>query len=137
MSYVSKSCWWMWESEHYSNFIPPHSSHLLQPLDIGIFWIHKQAQSRIFLPRDLNVQSNQIIKIFSGFQSIVNPPNIISAFKSCGICSYVESGVLYGYLVFFLRVSQKFFQFFFVFLVAKKSWFSLIFFRMGYWSLVV
>ena len=76
-------------------FIPPHSSHLLQPLLIGIFGIHKQAQSRIFLPRDLNVQSKQIIKMYSGFQSIANPPNIISAFKSCGTCSYVENGTLF------------------------------------------
>ena len=80
------------------HFIPSHSSHLTQPLDVGFFGLQKQAQSRIHLDHDLKNQTKQLIKIIASYFAIALPHNIISAFRSCGISVYSSGNRLFTYI---------------------------------------
>jgi hypothetical protein len=66
-------------------FLPAHSSHLTQPLDVRLFAIHKPAIHRIRSPKWMNSQTAQIMKILGAWQVAATPPNIISAFKQTGL----------------------------------------------------
>jgi hypothetical protein len=65
-------------------FLLAHSSHLTQPLDVGLFPIHKSAIHRVRPPKWMNWQTAQVMKILGAWQAAVTPPNIISAFKQAG-----------------------------------------------------
>ena len=66
-------------------YLPAHTSDQVQPLDVGIFHVLKQAMSRIHPPTWMNQQTKQIYKILGGLHAVTTPPNIISAFSQCGI----------------------------------------------------
>ncbi|KAJ6258059.1 NADPH oxidase [Drechslerella dactyloides] len=79
--------------------MPPHSSHLLQPLDIGCFGPLKQAYSRQV--EDLmRAHVNHISKLefLSGFHraftAAITPKNIRSSFAGAGIVPYDPDRVL-------------------------------------------
>ncbi|KAJ6258111.1 NADPH oxidase [Drechslerella dactyloides] len=79
--------------------MPPHSSHLLQPLDVGCFGPLKQAYSRQV--EDLmRAHINHISKLefLSGFHraftAAITPKNIRSSFAGAGIVPYDPDRVL-------------------------------------------
>jgi hypothetical protein len=66
-------------------FLPAHSFHLTQPLDVGLFAIHKSAIQRVRPPKWMNSQTAQIMKIFGALRAAATPPNIFNAFKQIGL----------------------------------------------------
>ena len=61
-------------SEHNATIvnIPPHSSHLLQPLDLGIFGVQKCAYSKLHISKkNFTEQSIQNIRLATKFQEII------------------------------------------------------------------
>ncbi|KAJ6259176.1 hypothetical protein Dda_6074 [Drechslerella dactyloides] len=80
-------------------YMPPHSSHLLQPLDIGCFGPLKQAYSRQV--EDLmRAHVNHISKLeflsgfYKAFTTAITPKNIRSSFAGAGIVPYDPNRVL-------------------------------------------
>ena len=67
-------------------YLPPHSSHLTQPLDLVIFAIQKKHTTT---NRQMNVmlsfQADSIRRIINGLQIASTTENIVSAFESAGI----------------------------------------------------
>ena len=62
----------------------PHSSHLTQPLDLGIFApVKSRAQSHP-VPKNIKAHSARIIKILDSL-IVCTPMNVISAFQQAGI----------------------------------------------------
>ena len=66
-------------------YLPPHTSDQLQPLDLGIFGIQKRKISSIQPNKNYSKNSQKFIKIFSALHSASTPTNIISAFRRGGI----------------------------------------------------
>jgi hypothetical protein len=67
--------------------LPPHTSDQLQPLDLGIFGIQKQAMGRVHPPIWVNPQTAQLHKILGSFRAVTARPNVVSAFQQAGIVS--------------------------------------------------
>ena len=67
--------------------IPPHTSHLLQPLDLVLFGAFKNKIKNTVMISPMTAQSNQIITMFSAFQSASTISNVIASFKRSGIIS--------------------------------------------------
>ena len=65
--------------------IPPHTSDQLQPCDLGLFAVLKRWQSNISLPKHLNRQTKQIIRMLDGLRMSTTPTNVIGAFRKAGI----------------------------------------------------
>jgi len=77
---------------HTSEFVfvelPAHSSHLTQPLDLGVFGIQKGVKATMSAPDRLKIldkQSLSLIKIVNSLFKAATPTNIISAFHAAGI----------------------------------------------------
>lgn len=66
-------------------FIPPHSSHLLQMLDLSLFGVTKRAISRLNKCRKRYVQMEHIADIVEGFLKSASPRNIVASFQMGGI----------------------------------------------------
>lgn len=87
------------ESDIYTLCMPPHSSHLLQPLDVGCFSPLKRAYSREVesLIRD---HINHITKleflpaVKAAYDRSFTPANIRSAFQGAGLIPYQPDVVL-------------------------------------------
>ena len=82
-------------------FLPAHTSHLVQPLDLGIFGIHKLELTRYVNDDSKTQQSNQLIKNYSSLQKVCTISNIVSAFAAAGICIKTEDNKNY------LNISTK------------------------------
>ena len=74
--------------------IPPHTSDQLQPCDLGLFAVLKRWQSNISLPKHLNRQTKQIIRMLDGLRMSTTPKNVIGAFRKAGIVGQfsIETG---------------------------------------------
>jgi hypothetical protein len=70
-----------------SIFLPADSSHLTQPLDVGLFAIHKSAVHRVRPPSWMSLQTAQLMRILGVWQAVAMPPNIISSFTQTGLHS--------------------------------------------------
>jgi hypothetical protein len=68
-------------------FLPPHSSHQVQPCDIGIFRPMKANITRVNPAAELSKQSKQVVKIVGALQMTLLPPTIIHGFAEAGIRS--------------------------------------------------
>jgi hypothetical protein len=79
-------------------YLPPHSSHLLQALDVSLFGITKRLLSRANRMEALNVQSGHIAGIVCSFMSATTPLNVIQTFRRAGITVVVDSGSLLCYV---------------------------------------
>jgi hypothetical protein len=66
-------------------WLPPHSSHFLQCLDVSLFGITKNNIRAINKTENVFVQTNHIVQIFNGFLSAAIPKNIIKSFQNSGI----------------------------------------------------
>jgi hypothetical protein len=51
-------------------FLPAHSSHLTQPLDVGLFEIHKCTIQRVRPASWMSVQTAQVMKILGAWQAV-------------------------------------------------------------------
>jgi hypothetical protein len=65
--------------------IPAHTSDQLQPLDVGLFALHKLESHRVMPHLDLNAQTVKLIRMLCGFQKAATPVNVIGAFRRAGI----------------------------------------------------
>ena len=91
-------------------FLPAHSSHITQPLDLGIFAVHKQYSK---LPSkiddiDEDAMTELVIRIFTGWQKAATTANIVSAWKQVGAC-YVRGTVSYNAIVFYIVANRVLF----------------------------
>jgi hypothetical protein len=50
-------------------YIPPHSSHFLQCLDVSVFGTAKEMINRTNRTEDVNIQTAHIIQLVNGFPS--------------------------------------------------------------------
>jgi hypothetical protein len=66
-------------------YLPVHSSHFLQCVDLSIFCLTKREISGINRMDDVNVQTSHIHQILNEFMSTVVPTNIVKSFKNSGI----------------------------------------------------
>jgi hypothetical protein len=66
-------------------FIPPHSSHMLQMLDLSLFGITKRAIAQLNKRRKRYVQMKHIADIIEGFLKAATPGNIVASFRKGGI----------------------------------------------------
>jgi len=66
--------------------IPPHSSHLLQPLDRGTFAMFKQQMKKPYYSRkDLTERSLKILKCFRSYERSFGLIQNLAAFNHAGI----------------------------------------------------
>lgn len=66
-------------------YIPPHSSHFLQCLDVSVFGITKRLIANINRVEKVNIQTEHMIRLVNGFLAAAVPTNIIKSFKNAGI----------------------------------------------------
>ena len=66
-------------------FIPPHSSNLLQPLDLVTFSLQKRWKKNIKINKNFSYQSKQIIEAYESILRASSPSYIADAFKRAGI----------------------------------------------------
>jgi hypothetical protein len=66
-------------------FIPPHSSHLLQMLDLSLFGITKRAISKLNKYRKKYVQMEHIADVVEAFLKSASPRNIVKSFQLAGV----------------------------------------------------
>jgi hypothetical protein len=71
-------------------FLPPHSSHQLQCLDVSLFGITKRHVSSYNRKDILNIQTSHIIKVVSSFVQAATPNNITGSFRNSGISLYSD-----------------------------------------------
>ena len=66
-------------------FIPPHSSHMTQPLDLGIFGNQKLQSQKISEIKQVSKFTNVLNKGIQGMQQACTSRAIVAAFESAGI----------------------------------------------------
>jgi hypothetical protein len=66
-------------------FIPPHSSHLVQPLDLSLFGLLKKRIAKINNAARCNVQTDHIVRIITALQSAAVTVNVVATFRAAGI----------------------------------------------------
>ena len=66
-------------------YLVPHSSHLTQPLDLGIFGIQKIFTQQLRKSVTLSPQTDHIRRILVGMEKASVSQNIISAFEQAGL----------------------------------------------------
>jgi hypothetical protein len=64
-------------------YLPPHSSHFLQCVDLSIFGLTKRQISAINARED--IQTSHILQILNRFMSTAVPTHIVKSFKNSGI----------------------------------------------------
>ena len=82
-------------------FLPSHSSHLTQPLDLGIFSAHKQYSkipTRIEV-NDEDVCMSMIARVFTGWEKAATTTNIVSSWKQAGAI-YEFGGPSFNRMIF-------------------------------------
>jgi hypothetical protein len=67
--------------------IPAQTSDQVQPLDLGIFAVHKMESRRVRPHLGLNGQTSKLIKMISGFQKAATGANVIGALRRAAIVS--------------------------------------------------
>jgi len=79
--------------------LPPHSSHLTQPLDVGIFGpfkniYYQECQRFMKLNPGLNITKYNIAELTSKpYLKALSPENLTSAFKKTGISPFNKSAI--------------------------------------------
>ena len=65
--------------------IPPHSSDQVQPLDLFRFNIQKNKTAKFIFNQHDSLQSNTILAIIEGLNTIKSPHNVTTAWQMAGI----------------------------------------------------
>ena len=74
--------------------LPPHSSHLTQPLDVGVFgpmkqYYNKECKTYMHANPGVFITRYEVAKLTAGpYTRAFSPENIISAFRKAGICPF-------------------------------------------------
>lgn len=79
-------------------FLPPHSSHLTQMLDVSLFSVLKRRYSST--PKDESLSSKftqKLIRIKKAYQSCVNEELIKSSWEAAGFKLIIQNGDVIGY----------------------------------------
>lgn len=76
-------------------FLPPHTSHMTQPLDLGIFGVQKRYSKYEKGDDDLATITNQIKRILNSWHKATTPENIVSAFRAAGITVFLNNDELF------------------------------------------
>lgn len=96
------------------HYLVPHTSDMLQPLDVGIFASMKRFLSNCKTPSDFSPQSKQIFKMHKSLYQAACPSNCKSAFKATGVVTKIvqegESFVEKVYLNFEKCEKVRFFD---------------------------
>jgi hypothetical protein len=71
-------------------FLPPHSSHQLQCLDVSLFGLTKKNLSKYNQKGILNVQTHHIVEVASSFVQAATPNNITHSFRNAGLSLYSD-----------------------------------------------
>jgi hypothetical protein len=66
-------------------FFPPHSSHLLQPLDASIFSSMKYYKKKFTKKEELSEHSNRVLSLLFGIDKAATKFAVIGCFKKVGI----------------------------------------------------
>ena len=66
-------------------FIPPHTSNMLQPLDLITFALQKRWKKNIKVDKRFTYQSKQVIEAYESVFRASSPNYIVLAFKRAGI----------------------------------------------------
>jgi hypothetical protein len=79
--------------------IPPHSSHLLQPLDMGCFGPLKRAYSaqiELFIRSRVNhITKEDFLPAFkAAYDKAIIKDNIIGSFRGAGLVPHAENAIL-------------------------------------------
>jgi hypothetical protein len=72
--------------------LPPHSSDLTQPLDLGVFAAVKRSYMNPINMRTVSVQSGQVMRMFDAWVRGTVPRTIVNSFRAAGLVPYEESG---------------------------------------------
>ena len=73
-------------------FIPPHSSHITQPLDLLVFSLFKKQIVKITTRIELNLLSKRIVLALKAIHMATNFLDIISSFSLAGFVVNLEPG---------------------------------------------
>jgi hypothetical protein len=65
-------------------YIAPHSSHLLQCLDMSVLGITKRLMTNIHQTENVTIQTSHIIQLMNGSFAAPVLANIIKPFQECG-----------------------------------------------------
>jgi hypothetical protein len=68
--------------------IPPHSSHQVQPLDLGIFGVFKLFFKNRFSVTTSERRSAEVMRIQNAWQRATIPRNVAPAFRSAGLVPF-------------------------------------------------
>ena len=71
-------------------WLVPHSSDQTQPLDLGIFGVHKTKKQRTEKNRDETVQTSILNQAVSSLEMASTTNNIVKAFKAVGITREIK-----------------------------------------------
>jgi hypothetical protein len=71
-------------------WLPPHSSHLLQMLDLCIFGVTKRFLNRLNNQQTKYIQAHHIVKVLDSFHSACCSGNISSSFSMGGISVFLD-----------------------------------------------
>jgi hypothetical protein len=74
-------------------WLPPHSSHLLQVLDLSLFGVTKKFLNRLNSGESKYIQANHIIRVLDCFHSAACPGNITGSFRLGGISVMLDDKI--------------------------------------------
>ena len=80
--------------------LPPHTSHLTQPLDVAVFGPFKSMYNKecqMFLQKNpgINITKNDVAKLTSRpYMRAMSPENLVSAFRRTGIYPFNNTAIL-------------------------------------------
>lgn len=72
-------------------FLVPHSSDQTQPLDIGIFGVHKALSQRINITDDYSEFTKKVLKATTSLEKASTTIGIVNAFAGAGIVRRIDS----------------------------------------------
>lgn len=75
------------------HYLIPHTSHMLQPLDLVIFSSMKSVQVHFEWESKLTQQSKQIAKLYHSLHKAAGPVNCRSAFRAAGIATRIDQSL--------------------------------------------
>ena len=87
-------------------FLPAHSSHMTQPLDLVLFHSHKNNMRKSLTNEQLAADlTKKIMRMYKSWCTSCTPPNIMGSFRAAG-CIYELGGPSFHYIRFEKQASR-------------------------------